>query len=54
MCESLEEVGTKYGIERAATMAADLVAATTRVQDVQHADIEADDLCRIITNTAGG
>ena len=54
MCESLEEVGTKYGVERAAAMAADLFAATTRVQDVRHADIEVDDLRRVITEAAGG
>ena len=53
MCESLEEVGTKYGVDRAATVAADFVAATTRVQDIRHADIEVDDLCRVITKAAG-
>ena len=54
MCESLEEVGTKYSVERTAAMAADLVAATTRVQDVRHADIEVDDLQCIITEAASG
>ena len=50
----MEEVGTKYGVERAAAMAADLVVATTRVQDVRHADIEVDDLRCIIGKAAGG
>ena len=54
MCEPLEEVGTKYGVERTTAMAADLVAATTRVQDIRHANIEADDLHRVITKAAGG
>ena len=54
MCKSVEEVGTKYGVECAATMAADLVVATTRVQDIRHTNIEVDDLYRIITEAAGG
>ena len=54
MYESLEEVGTKYGVERATAMGVDLVAATKRVQDVQHANIEADDLRHIITEAGGG
>ena len=54
MCESVEEVGTKFGVKRAAVLADDLVAATTRVEEVRHADIEADDLRHIITEASGG
>ena len=54
MCESVEEVGTEFGVERAAALVNDLVAATTRVEEVMHADIEADDLHRIITEVSVG
>ena len=54
MCESVEEIGTKYGIARAAELAANLVAATARVEDVRYADIETDDLRKVTTQMAGG
>ena len=47
MCESVEEVGTKFGVEHAAALANHLVTATKRVE-VRHADIEANDLHHII------
>ena len=53
-CESVEEVGTKFGVERTAALPNDLVAASTRVEEVRYADIKADGLRRIITETSGG
>ena len=54
MCESIEEVGTKLGVERAAKLANHLVAATTRVEEVRYAEIETEDLRHIIMEVAGG
>ena len=53
MCESLEEDSTKFSIECAAALANNLVAATMRVEEVRHADIEADNLHHIITVAKG-
>ena len=53
MWESAEEVGAKFGGKRTAALANDLVAATTRVEEVRHADIKADDLRHIITEAVG-
>ena len=44
MCDAVEGIGTRYGVARAANLAAYLVATTTRVEDFRHADIEKDDL----------
>ena len=54
MCDAVESIGTKQGVERAAELVAYLMAATTRVEDVRHAHIEKDDLCRTIVEQAGG
>ena len=53
MCKAVEEVGAKFGVERVAALANDLVAATMRVEEVRHADIETDNLRHIITEAAG-
>ena len=54
LCESVVEAGTKFGAEYAAASSNNLVAATMRVEKVRHADIEADNLCHIITEASGG
>ena len=53
MCKSVLKVGTNFGVKRAPVLANDLVAATMRVEEVRHTDIEADDLRHIITEVSG-
>ena len=54
MCDAVESIGTKQGVERAAELATYLVAGTNCVEDVCHGDIEKDDLRRTIVEQAGG
>ena len=54
MCDEVESIATKQGVERAAELAVYLVAATTRVEDVRHADFIKDYLRRTIVEQTGG
>ena len=54
MSEQVEDMGTQYGLARAAELAAHLSAAAQRVEKVRHADIEKDDFRRVLTEYAGG
>ena len=54
MCDTVEGIGTKYRVARAVELAAYLVATTTRMEGIRHADIEKDDLHRTIVEQAGG
>ena len=54
MSEQVEDMGTRYGLARAAELAAHLSAAASRVEKVRHAGIEKDDFRRVITEYAGG
>ena len=54
MSEQVEDMGTQYGLARAAELAAHLSAAAQRVKKVRHAAIEKDDFRRVLTEYAGG
>ena len=54
MSEQLEDMVMRYGLARAAELAAHLSAAASRVEKVRYADIEKDDFRRVITEYAGG
>ena len=54
MSEQVEDMGTLYGLARAAELASHLSTATSRVEKVSHADIEKDDFRKVITEFAGG
>ena len=54
MSEQMEDTGTRYGLARAAELAAHLSAAASQVEKVRYADIDKDDFHRVITEYAGG
>ena len=54
MCDAVEAIGNKHGMDRAVALAADLVASTTRTEDIHYADIERDDMQHTIMESTEG
>ena len=48
MSEHVEDMETRYGLARAAELAAHLSAVASRVEKVRYVDIENDDFRRVI------
>ena len=54
MCDVVESIGNKHGVDRAVALAMDLVAATTQTEDIRHADIKQDNMQHTITESTKG